>query len=64
MPVRSDLLKVTARGAFPRVISYCRWLFNTMCSADHSEPADNKEIISGQGGFFNYFWKEIRRVIE
>jgi hypothetical protein len=29
-----------------------------------AEPADNKEVISGQGGFFNYFWKEIRRVIE
>jgi hypothetical protein len=33
-----------------------RWLI--------TEPADNKEVISLLGGFFNFFGKEIRHVIE
>jgi hypothetical protein len=30
-------------------------LFTTENANPNPEPADNKEVISGQGGFFNYF---------
>jgi hypothetical protein len=31
---------------------------------ESGQPADNKEVISLLGGFFNFFGKEIRHVIE